>query len=119
MRVTLKTSGVLSYLLSDGLSSMTVVLSSIGSTQAVQLFAPYGSVRSSHGTMQSKSMPQLVPITNVERGDDHENLAQKEHGEVDPSVTSVIPVISLQRQVDVFRGRPPLPHAYQRSRNSA
>ena len=51
VRVALKTSGTLSYLLSDGLSSMTVALSSSGSTQAMQLFAPYGSVRSSQGTM--------------------------------------------------------------------
>ena len=39
--------------------------------------------------------------------------------EMDPSVTSVITVTSRQRQVDVFRGRPPQPHAYQPSRNSA
>jgi RHS repeat-associated protein len=51
VRVALKTSGVVSYLLSDGLNSTTIALSSTGSTQAVQLFAPYGSVRSSQGTM--------------------------------------------------------------------
>src|SRR5439155_7249018 len=51
VRVALKTSGVVSYLLSDGLTSMTVALSSSGSTQAVQLFAPYGSVRYSQGSM--------------------------------------------------------------------
>ncbi len=41
----------LSYLLSDELGSTTITLSSTGSVTAVQLFAPYGSSRSSKGTM--------------------------------------------------------------------
>ncbi|HLG76414.1 MAG TPA: RHS repeat-associated core domain-containing protein, partial [Ktedonobacteraceae bacterium] len=41
----------LSYLLSDGLGSTTIALSSIGSVTAVQLFAPYGSSRYSKGSM--------------------------------------------------------------------
>jgi RHS repeat-associated protein len=41
----------LSYLLSDGLGSTTIALSSTGSVTAVQLFAPYGSWRYSKGSM--------------------------------------------------------------------
>ncbi len=41
----------LSYLLSDELGSTTITLSSTGSVTAVQLFAPYGSSRSSKGSM--------------------------------------------------------------------
>src|SRR5579885_3488692 len=41
----------LSYLLSDGLGSTTIALSSTGSVTAVQLFAPYGSSRYSKGSM--------------------------------------------------------------------
>jgi len=43
--------GVLYYLLSDGLGSSTVALKDDGTTQAAQLFAPYGAVRHSSGTM--------------------------------------------------------------------
>jgi RHS repeat-associated protein len=50
-RVVMKTNGTLSYLLSDVLGSSTIALTSTGSTQAVQLFAPYGAVRYSQGTM--------------------------------------------------------------------
>ena len=50
-RVAMKTNSTLSYLLSDELGSSTIVLTSSGSTQAVQLFAPYGSIRYSQGTM--------------------------------------------------------------------
>jgi len=50
-RVALKTGGTLSYLLSDVLGSSTIALDSTGTTQAVQLFAPYGSIRYSQGTM--------------------------------------------------------------------
>jgi RHS repeat-associated protein len=50
-RVALKTGSTLSYLLSDLLGSSTIALTSSGSTQAVQLFAPYGSIRYSQGSM--------------------------------------------------------------------
>src|SRR5258708_24954841 len=50
-RVAMRVNGILSYLLSDMLGSSTVALNSDGSGQAVQLFAPYGSVRYSGGTM--------------------------------------------------------------------
>ncbi len=50
-RVAMRTNSTLSYLLSDVLGSSTIALSSSGSTQAVQLFAPYGAVRYSQGTM--------------------------------------------------------------------
>src|SRR5260370_848485 len=50
-RVSMRTNSTLSYLLSDELGSSTIALTSTGSTQAVQLFAPYGSVRYSQGTM--------------------------------------------------------------------
>jgi RHS repeat-associated protein len=49
--VAMRTSGTLSYLLADALGSSTVALTSSGSTQAVQLFAPYGSIRYSQGSM--------------------------------------------------------------------
>ncbi len=47
----MRTSSTLSYLLADALGSSTVALDSTGATQAVQLFAPYGMVRYSQGTM--------------------------------------------------------------------
>jgi len=50
-RVAMRTSSTLSYLLADALGSSTVALTSSGSTQAVQLFAPYGSVRYSQGSI--------------------------------------------------------------------
>src|SRR6266699_6276003 len=50
-RVAMRTNSTLSYLLSDVLGSSTIALDSTGSTQAVQLFAPYGAVRYSQGTM--------------------------------------------------------------------
>jgi RHS repeat-associated protein len=50
-RVAMRTSSALSYLLSDELSSTTIALDNAGNTQAVQLFAPYGTVRYSQGSM--------------------------------------------------------------------
>jgi RHS repeat-associated protein len=50
-RISLSVNGVVSYLASDGLGSATVTLNSSGSATAAQLFAPYGSVRYSSGTM--------------------------------------------------------------------
>jgi RHS repeat-associated protein len=50
-RIGLSVNGTISYLASDGLGSSTVTLSSSGSATAAQLFAPYGSVRYSSGTM--------------------------------------------------------------------
>ncbi len=50
-RVAMRTNSTLSYLLSDVLGSSTIALTSTGSTQAVQLFAPYGAIRYSQGTM--------------------------------------------------------------------
>jgi len=50
-RVAMRTNSTLSYLLADALGSSTVALDSTGTTQAVQLFAPYGSIRYSQGTM--------------------------------------------------------------------
>jgi YD repeat-containing protein len=50
-RVAMRTNSTLSYLLSDVLGSSTVALDSTGATQAVQLFAPYGTVRYSQGSM--------------------------------------------------------------------
>lgn len=50
-RVAMRTNSTLSYLLADALGSSTVALDSTGATQAVQLFAPYGTVRYSQGTM--------------------------------------------------------------------
>src|SRR5579883_3521048 len=50
-RIAMRQGNTLSYLLSDGLGSTTIALSSIGSVTAVQLFAPYGSSRYSQGTM--------------------------------------------------------------------
>ncbi len=50
-RVAMRTNSTLSYLLSDVLGSSTIALTGTGSTQAVQLFAPYGAVRYSQGTM--------------------------------------------------------------------
>jgi len=40
-RVAMRTNSTLSYLLSDVLGSSTIALTSTGSTQAVQLFAPH------------------------------------------------------------------------------
>ena len=39
------------YMLADGLSSVTQALSTTGTVGATQLFAPYGAVRYSQGTM--------------------------------------------------------------------
>ncbi len=50
-RIAMRTGSGFSYLLSDVLGSSTIALNSDGSTQAVQLFAPYGAVRYSQGTM--------------------------------------------------------------------
>jgi RHS repeat-associated protein len=50
-RVAMRTNSTLSYLLSDVLGSSTIALDSTGTTQAVQLFAPYGAIRYSQGTM--------------------------------------------------------------------
>jgi len=50
-KVAMHWNGVLYYLLSDGLGSSTVALKDDGTTQAAQLFAPYGAVRHSSGTM--------------------------------------------------------------------
>src|SRR5260370_41362971 len=50
-RVAMRTNSTLSYLLADALGSSTVALDSTGATQAVQLFAPYGSARYSQGTI--------------------------------------------------------------------
>jgi RHS repeat-associated protein len=50
-RIGLSVNGVVSYLASDGLGSATVTLSGSGSATAAQLFAPYGGVRYSSGTM--------------------------------------------------------------------
>src|SRR5258708_31125471 len=44
-RVAMRTSSTLSYLLADALGSSTVALSSSGSTQAAQTFAPHRTVR--------------------------------------------------------------------------
>jgi hypothetical protein len=43
--------GTTSYLASDDLGSATVTLSSSGTATPAQLFAPYGGVRYSNGTM--------------------------------------------------------------------
>jgi RHS repeat-associated protein len=50
-RIGLSVNGAISYLASDGLGSATVTLSSSGSATAAELFAPYGGVRYSSGTM--------------------------------------------------------------------
>jgi RHS repeat-associated protein len=50
-RIGLSVNGVISYLATDGLGSATVTLSSSGSATAAQLFAPYGRVRYSSGSM--------------------------------------------------------------------
>jgi RHS repeat-associated protein len=50
-RIGLSVNGVVSYLASDGLGSATVTLNGTGSATAAQLFAPYGGVRYSSGTM--------------------------------------------------------------------
>jgi RHS repeat-associated protein len=50
-RIGLSVNGTISYLASDGLGSATVALSSSGSATAAQLFAPYGGLRYSSGTM--------------------------------------------------------------------
>jgi RHS repeat-associated protein len=46
-----KTTGILSYLLNDDLGGTSLVLTSGGGVQAVQLYAPYGAVRYSQGTV--------------------------------------------------------------------
>ncbi len=51
MRVALAVNGVISYLASDALNSVSVALSSSGTAQASQLYAPYGTVRYTNGTM--------------------------------------------------------------------
>jgi RHS repeat-associated protein len=50
-RIGLSVNGTISYLASDGLGSATVTLSGSGSATAAQLFAPYGGIRYSSGTM--------------------------------------------------------------------
>src|SRR5690349_1972976 len=45
------TGGTLSYLASDGLSSMSEALDSTGIVTAQQLYAPYGGARYTNGTM--------------------------------------------------------------------
>jgi hypothetical protein len=45
------TSGALSYLASDGLGSVSVALDGSGTVTAAQLYAPYGGLRYSSGTM--------------------------------------------------------------------
>jgi RHS repeat-associated protein len=50
-RIGLSMNGAISYLASDGLGTATVTLSSSGTATAAQLFAPYGGVRYSSGTM--------------------------------------------------------------------
>jgi RHS repeat-associated protein len=50
-RTGLSVNGAISYFASDGLGSSAVTLSSGGSATAAQLFAPYGAVRYSSGTM--------------------------------------------------------------------
>ena len=50
-KVAMHWNGTLYYLLSDSLGSSTVALKDDGTTQAAQLFAPYGAVRHSSGTM--------------------------------------------------------------------
>jgi RHS repeat-associated protein len=50
-RLGVSVNGVVSYLASDGLGSATVTLNGSGIATAAQLFAPYGGVRYSSGTM--------------------------------------------------------------------
>ena len=50
-RVAVRVGSTLSYLVADGLSSITEALDSGGTLTAVQLYAPYGAVRYSSGTM--------------------------------------------------------------------
>jgi RHS repeat-associated protein len=50
-RVAADQDGTWSYLLSDGIDSATVALDGSGNVIALQLYAPYGAVRSSTGTM--------------------------------------------------------------------
>jgi RHS repeat-associated protein len=50
-RIALAVNGVFSYLASDALGTPEVSLSVSGSAQASQLYAPYGSLRYSQGTM--------------------------------------------------------------------
>jgi YD repeat-containing protein len=50
-RVALAVNGVFSYLASDGLGSANVALDATGTPQAVTLYAPYGTVRYTSGTM--------------------------------------------------------------------
>ncbi|HLQ15029.1 MAG TPA: fibronectin type III domain-containing protein [Candidatus Eisenbacteria bacterium] len=51
LRIATALNGVVSYLVSDGLGSANLVLNSSGSVTASQLFAPYGILRYSSGTM--------------------------------------------------------------------
>jgi RHS repeat-associated protein len=50
-RIALSVSGVFSYLATDAISSVSVAFDANGNVQASQLFAPYGGVRYSNGTM--------------------------------------------------------------------
>lgn len=50
-RIALALNGVISYLATDGLGSATVALSASGTSQASQLYAPYGGGRYSSGVM--------------------------------------------------------------------
>ncbi len=52
-RIALAVNGTISYLASDLLGSATVALDAAGHVQAAQLYAPYGTVRYSSGTMPS------------------------------------------------------------------
>ncbi|HEX8730342.1 MAG TPA: hypothetical protein VF739_17060 [Ktedonobacterales bacterium] len=47
----LNVGGTLSYLVSDGLNSVTAALSATGSVTSTQLYAPYGGVRYSSGVL--------------------------------------------------------------------
>jgi RHS repeat-associated protein len=51
MRIALAVNGVVSYLGADTLGSATLALSSTGTVQAAQLYAPYGGGRYASGTM--------------------------------------------------------------------
>jgi RHS repeat-associated protein len=50
-RIALAVNGVFSYLASDGLGSTVVALNASGTVTASLLYAPYGGVRYSNGTM--------------------------------------------------------------------
>ncbi len=49
--IALSVNGALSYMLSDGLGSVSASVSSGGSVTAIQLYGPYGAVRYSSGTL--------------------------------------------------------------------